>query len=192
VRARQTPIRLARADDAAWIAELHCDSWRRNYRGSYSDSYLDGDLLGDRLGVWKARLDGPVAGSFTLIAEQDDRRAGFSHVRLDDDPFWGALLDNLHVCHDLKRAGIGTLLMLETGAWVSKLRPGSGIYLWVQEQNESARSFYRACGGTVHGREPVSPPGGDMSNLNGSPMKLRIAWSSPSLVARRETPVGGP
>jgi ribosomal protein S18 acetylase RimI-like enzyme len=184
VPARQTPVRLARVDDARWVAELHAESWRRNYRGSYADSYLDGDLLGERLGVWRTRLSRPDVDSVTLIAEQGERRAGFLHVRLDADPVWGALIDNLHVCHDLQRTGIGTLLMVEAGALVARLRPGSGVYLWVQEQNKSARSFYQSCGGSVRGREPVSPPAGDARNLSGSPTKLRIAWSSPSLVTR--------
>jgi GNAT superfamily N-acetyltransferase len=179
---REVSIRLAVPDDVPWIAELHADSWRRNYRGSYSDSYLDCDLLDDRLGVWSERLHRLDGDALTLIAENEARRTGFAHLRLDDDAAWGTLIENLHVCHDLKRGGIGTALMSEIAAIVTKLRPSSGIHLWVQEQNTSARSFYQARGGTVHGREPVSPPFGDMANLNGSPMKLRMIWANPSLV----------
>ncbi|MEU4563183.1 hypothetical protein AB0F72_32800 [Actinoplanes sp. NPDC023936] len=49
-------FRFAEAADAAGIAALHADSWRRHYRGAYSDSFLDGDVIADRHAVWSARL----------------------------------------------------------------------------------------------------------------------------------------
>jgi hypothetical protein len=36
--------RSACASDAAAIAALHADSWRRHYRGTYSAGFLDGDV----------------------------------------------------------------------------------------------------------------------------------------------------
>ena len=44
--------RQAAASDAAAIASLDADSWRRHYRGASLDSYLDGDVLADRRTVW--------------------------------------------------------------------------------------------------------------------------------------------
>ena len=39
-------FRPADADDAAAVAGLHADSWRRHYRGAFSDAFLDGDVVG--------------------------------------------------------------------------------------------------------------------------------------------------
>ena len=36
------------------------------------------------------------------------------HTFLDEDPVWGAFLDNLHVMHGLKRQGIGHRLITRT------------------------------------------------------------------------------
>lgn len=51
-------FRLAAATDAAAIADLHAQSWRRHYRGAYSDAFLDGDVAADRLAAWTERLHG--------------------------------------------------------------------------------------------------------------------------------------
>ena len=105
--------RLASTDDVDGIASLHADSWRRNYRGAYSDSYLDGDVLTDRRTVWGERLSAADTNSITIVAEDGGAVAGFAHTRLDEHPELGALLDNLHVAHALKRSGVGSRLMTE-------------------------------------------------------------------------------
>lgn len=53
--------------------------------------------------------------AFTLVAEEDGELAGFVHVRLDTDPVFGALIDNLHVVDRLRGTGIGTRLLAEAG-----------------------------------------------------------------------------
>src|SRR5262249_25620440 len=135
-------IRLARPTDAADVARLHADSWRRHYRGAYSDYYLDGDVDADRLAVWTERINDDRGAHFTLLAEHAERAVGFIHVVLDADGTWGALVDNLHVTHSVQRSGIGTLLLDRAARTVVARRPGSGIYLWVLEQNEPAQAFY--------------------------------------------------
>ncbi|BAL88772.1 hypothetical protein AMIS_35520 [Actinoplanes missouriensis 431] len=131
-------FRFAASTDAGRIAALHADSWRRHYRGAYSDSFLDGDVVTDRHAVWSARLAAP-AGSATILAEQDDRLAGFVHVVFDADPRWGSLVDNLHVVHDQQRTGLGTLLLSHAALAVSEHAAGTALYLWVLRQNVAAR-----------------------------------------------------
>jgi ribosomal protein S18 acetylase RimI-like enzyme len=177
--------RLADASDAAKVAELHAESWRRHYRGAYSDSYLDGDVTADRLAHWTERLCRPDSSRVTLIAEDAGRLVGFGHVILDKDPVWGALLDNLHVAHGLKRRGIGTRLLDEAARAVIGAGPSSGLYLWVLEQNDAAQAFYQARGGRRSGRELVPAPGGDPTRLNGAPWGFRYAWSDPSVLLVR-------
>ncbi len=56
--------REATAGDAAAIAGLHADRWRRHYRGAYLDSFLDGEVVTDRMAEWAGRLTraGPFPG----------------------------------------------------------------------------------------------------------------------------------
>jgi len=113
-------------------------------------------------------------------------RGAFSDDFLDGDPAWGALLDNLHVVYGLKRSGVGTRLMSLTAQAVLADRPGSGLYLWVLEQNTSARAFYEARGGTCVESRDVQPPSGDPTRLNGRPNGLRYAWPDPARLLSAE------
>jgi len=126
-------VRRAVLSDAAAIGVLHADSWRRHYRSAYSDAYLDGELDTDRMLVWTKRLTLGGDDSVTLIANHENKTAGFIHVDLDGDPTWGALVDNLHVGHELQGAGIGTQLLKVAARTVIARRLGSGLYPWVQE-----------------------------------------------------------
>lgn len=189
-------FRAAGAADAAAIAALHADSWQRHYRGAFSDAFLDNDVTGYLLGTWTRRWAVPDPRARTILAELagggggDVRLVGLAHTVLDDDPAWGALLDNLHVAHGLKRRGVGTRLMSLTARAVLAERPGSGMYLWVLEQNDDARAFYEACGGTRVETSDVRPPGGDPTRLHGTPRCLRYAWPDPAkLLGSRDDPV---
>ncbi len=171
-------FRRASSSDASAIAALHADSWRRHYRGAYSDAFLDGDVLVDRVAVWGQRLRGAGSGCHTVVGEADGEVIGFAHTALDDHPRWGALLDNLHVAFEYQRQGVGScLLALTARAVVSR---GTGLHLWVLEQNNAAQAFYESLGAKRIERALVSPPGGVASRLNGSPAKLRYAWRDPA------------
>jgi len=172
--------REATAADAETIARLHADSWRRNYRGAFSDAFLDGDVLEDRLTVWADRLASADSGRRTIVADHDGTVVGFAHSVFDDHPTWGALLDNLHVAHAVKRAGIGRRLLGHTAAAVLDRTPSTGLYLWVLEQNTPAQAFYDALGGTSVERGLSHPPGG------GSAARLRYVWPDPSVVLTRQ------
>jgi hypothetical protein len=63
----------------------------------------------------------------TILAECDGQLAGLAHTLLDEDPTWGAFLDNLHVAYGLKRRGIGTLLLTLTRQAVRDWSPSSGL-----------------------------------------------------------------
>ena len=169
-------FRPARPDDARAVAELHADSWRRHYRGAYSDAFLDHDAAGYLLPLWTERLGTPLPRARTILAEWHGRVAGLAHTLLDEDPAWGALLDNLHVAHGLKRRGIGARLLTLTRQAVRDWSASSGLYLWVLEQNSDARAFYAAQGGVCVERDAAPPPGGDPARLTGQPMGLRYAW----------------
>ena len=169
--------RSAEVRDVKAVAGLHAESWRRNYRGAYLDSYLDGDVVTERLVVWRERIICPEATFRTIVAEYEGMFAGFAHVNLDDDPTWGALVDNLHVTHELKGQGIGTRLMAASARAVLDATPGAGLYLWVLDVNAAAQRYYAARGGLEAGREMRGPfPGG------GTALGRRIVWPDPSLL----------
>jgi acetyltransferase (GNAT) family protein len=173
-------FRAAGAADAAAVARLHADSWRRHYRGAYSDSFLDGDAGGYLLAMWTERLSPPDPQARTIVAELGGEVVGLAHTRFGSDAVFGALLDNLHVTYGLKRLGIGTRLLALTGQAVLDHSPASGLYLWVLEQNAAGRAFYTARGGTCVETRAVPPPDGDPTRLNGSPRCQRFAWPDPS------------
>jgi GNAT superfamily N-acetyltransferase len=173
-------FRFADRSDAEDIAALHAESWRRHYRGAYSDAFLDGDVVADRLAVWSERLRENDPQRQTIVVESGGGLIGFAHTAFDDDPTWGALLDNLHVAHGHKRRGVGSQLL----AWAARgvIERETGLYLWVLDQNVDAQAFYEARGARRVGRALASPPGGVASRLSGSPIKLRYAWTDPTLV----------
>jgi ribosomal protein S18 acetylase RimI-like enzyme len=191
----QLRFRAAERGDAAAIAALHAASWRRHYRGAFSDAFLDGEVAGFLLDTWTTRLAAPDPLARTILAELrrsgdgDGDRAlvGMAHTVLDDDSTWGALLDNLHVAHGLKRHGLGTRLLSLTARAVIAARPGSGLYLWVFEQNDNARAFYEARGGTFVESRDVRPPADDPARLNGRPKGLRYAWPDPARLLKTDS-----
>jgi ribosomal protein S18 acetylase RimI-like enzyme len=138
-------------------------------------------VLADRLAVWTERLREPDPRRFTILAE-DGGLIGFANTYFDDDPTWGALLDNLHVADTHKRRGVGSHLLAMTAKAVGERPEGTGLYLWVLEQNVEAQAFYDASGGTCVEREPATPPGGIASRLAGSPLKLRYSWRDPTVL----------
>jgi GNAT superfamily N-acetyltransferase len=174
-RLRAVQFRLAGAADAEAVANLHAASWRRHYRGAYSDAFLDGDVVADRMAVWTDQLREPDPHRRTILAE-DGALVGFANTFFDDDPTWGALVDNLHVGDGHRRRGIGSCLLAMTAGAVLDRPQKSGLYLWVLEQNVGAQAFYEVRRASCVERALVSPPGGVASRITGSPAKLRYAW----------------
>ncbi len=168
--------RAATADDVTAISALHAESWRLHYRGGFPDEFLDGDVGAERLAVWTARLADPSPRDRTVVAMEGPELAGFVHTILDDDPEWGALLDNLHVRSTRKRRGTGACLLRRAAADVVASGSGSGLYLWVLEANEPAKAFYVAQGGELGDRERFVTPG------DGSAVGIRVVWPDPAVL----------
>ena len=134
--------------DAEAVAGLHTENWRAAYRGILPDDYLDGPIVSERLELWRSRLNSPhVHRHFVLLAESGADLVGFVCVLLDEEPRWGACLDNLHVLPGWRGKGIGRALFGWAARWVTSIEPGWGMHLWVLEANLDARRFYEALGG---------------------------------------------
>jgi ribosomal protein S18 acetylase RimI-like enzyme len=185
-------LRRATVADIEGIAALHADSWRRNYRGAFADSYLDGDLLADRRSVWSERITHPGPLDHTLVAVADVAEAvdddtvdaagaagadvvvGFAHTIFEAHPKWGAILDNLHVRHDIKGQGLGRRLVVATAEAVVAHDPASPMYVEVLDQNTAAHAFYERLGGVHVHTGTFEPPGG------GQVTERAYLWPTPS------------
>jgi GNAT superfamily N-acetyltransferase len=143
-------FRHATGNDTKAIASLHTESWRDAYRGILPDSYLDGQIGDERANLWKSRFTSLGSDRFlVVVTESPGELVGFACVLLDDDPQWGACLDNLHVLPGWRSRGVGRLLFGKAVQWVMSTEPGWPIHLWVFEANAGARGFYDALGGEV-------------------------------------------
>jgi GNAT superfamily N-acetyltransferase len=170
-------LRPATAGDAAVIAQIHIDSWRTAYREILDPAYLAGPIEQERRDVWAARFAPPNAEMAVALAEDEAGPVGFICTFGNEDPVWGAMVDNLHVLPRAKGRGVGRALLASSGQWVVNRYPGAGLHLWVFEANEAARRFYDRMGGEVVERilEP-NPAGG------GESLSLRYAWRDPALL----------
>lgn len=142
-----TNYRVATSKDATSIAHLHAISWQKNYRGSFGDHYLDHEVQADRLQVWTKRLTQLNANQHIIVVEENKQAIGFVCVYLNEDPNWGALLDNLHVLGEYSGRGIGKDLMKKAAEWVQEQDATSLMYLWVLAANKGALRFYKRLGG---------------------------------------------
>ena len=102
---------------------------------------------------------------------------GFVCVLLDEEPEYGALLDNLHVAPDQHGSGIGRRLMACAAHWVSAMQPDWPLHLWVYEQNSKTVAFYRKTGGTAVDQRVIVTPAGNRATV------LRFEWRDPAHLA---------
>ncbi len=159
------------------IARLHALSWQTHYRGIFYDDYLDHQVIEDRMEVWKRRFENPSRDQYVVLALDDLLLCGFGCVFLNHSSQYGALLDNLHVHPEWQGKGIGKALMKNCCEWVARQDPQSKLYLWVLEENHTARVFYKALGGSEVEKIEEHNPGGGTSEI------LRIIWEKAALLA---------
>jgi GNAT superfamily N-acetyltransferase len=164
-------FRTAELADAPTIAAIHARSWQIHYRGIYSDRYLDHEVVAERSAVWHSRLESPVPNQHIILACEGDQVVGFACIFADDDPIWGALLDNLHVIFESKGKGVGAQLIKTAAKWVYERNPASNFHLWVLEDNVEAQKFYDRMGGVVQELTPHELPGGAEANV------YRYVWT---------------
>ena len=138
--------RFNESDNLDEVSRIYALSWKKAYRGIIPDDYLD-SISETR---WSALLkmkskqvlvaveDGNIVGASTYDAARDEKMSG-----------WGEII-SLYMLPSHYRKGIGTLLF---SAVVNELvREGyDRVYLWVLEENKSARDFYEKNGLTFSG-----------------------------------------
>lgn len=162
--------REAYPNEAKTVAQLHTVSWQKHYRGILRNTYLDQYVGTDRTQVWQERFSKPKHTQHIILAADDEQVCGFACTYAEDDVYYGALLDNLHVLPHWQGQGIGRQLMQLSAQWVDQYTDDSSLYLWVFEENTEARAFYERVGGTVAEKTTVENPGGGTASV------LRIVW----------------
>ena len=186
-------VRAATHDDCDAIAALHAASWQATYRKILSDDYLDHHVTEDRKDLWEARfakfdqrkhhvavaIDERQGGEYAAHRTSAASMAGFVCVLLDEEPEFGALLDNLHVAQDRHRQGIGRRLMASAAHWVAAMQPEWAMHLWVYEANAKTVAFYRSIQGEQVDSRVIVTPAGNRATV------LRFEWRQPASLARR-------
>jgi GNAT superfamily N-acetyltransferase len=165
-------LRQATKDDVAQIASLHALSWRDAYRAILAPAFLAGPVERDRLEAWNARLSNPRDDQQVEVAVEQDVLVGFVCVFGDEDPKWGACVDNLHVAPAARSQGIGATLLRSAASWVADRYPGSALHLWVFEMNVLACQFYARLGGSVVEKSITKIPSAGGASI------LRFHWAS--------------
>ena len=156
-------VRRGEQRDAAGIAGVHVRSWQVAYRGLLPDERLDRLSVEEREQQWGDVLGEGDGASFTLVADLDDRVAGFCSVatpsRDADARERTAEVAAIYVEPQLWRRGIGAALLT---AAVEELRRGGWheATLWVFAENANARSFYARFGFAPDGSEERHAPSG--------------------------------
>lgn len=170
-------FREAHTTDATLIATLHAESWRDAYRNILPATYLQGPIIEDRISVWQQRLAcSHPERQLVLLALQNDLLLGFACVLLDEEPQWGACLDNLHVLPHYKGQGVGRQLFAKAAQWVSTVEPEWPMHLWVFESNHGARRFYDSLAGTVIERQIKCIAGAEVPSLCYLWNDLDVLW----------------
>lgn len=157
--------RVATQADYQAIAALHAKSWQLHYRGIFSDHYLDKEIIEERLNIWRERFNNPSDNQYIILAEERGEVCGFAGAYLNHHAEWGALLDNLHVLPKWQGTGMGKKLMQESAKWIHQQDPEAYMYLWVLEQNTSAKGFYTYLGAEIVEKSTSTNPDGTKSPI---------------------------
>ena len=142
-------VRAAEPADAAAIARVHQESWRTTYSGILPAAVIAAEAGRKSEEIWRRRLQSPVPGYATWIAESAGHVVGFASCgaarhRLES---LEAEVYALYVLQEHQRRGIGAALLGECARHF--VRQGLfGFYLWALKANR-ARLFYEALGGAA-------------------------------------------
>lgn len=130
-------IRLARADDAARLAEVHITSWQHAYRNIFPERFLESLDVARRIDFFSERIG---AGDTIFVAEVGDELVAFCWPAASSEEGWGEIL-SIYAHPDHWGGGHGRAL-LEAGESHLRERGFERALLWVLDANTRARDFY--------------------------------------------------
>ncbi|WP_161874954.1 N-acetyltransferase family protein [Ihubacter sp. rT4E-8] len=135
-------VRYIKADDdRALISRVYEESWKHAYRGIIPQDYLDSIPTGK----WAQNLD--RAGWETMVLTEHGEIAGtssFCKSRFKQFAEQGEII-SIYLLPDYIGKGYGKIL-LESVVMELKAQEYEEAFLWVLEENVSARRFYEKFG----------------------------------------------
>nr|WP_255456253.1 GNAT family N-acetyltransferase [Sedimentitalea sp. CY04] len=170
VHLQKLTLRCADPDDCDQIADFHVRLWRQTYEGMAPEAAIQALGFDRRQPQWRTKLSGERSHALTILAEDDQGRIqGLCDLaKSENAEFPDAMeLTNLYIDPAVRARGLGRHLLQLAQQW-AQASGASELILAVVVQNESALSFYRACGG-----EPVA------KSLDKGPL-----WRSENVIMR--------
>lgn len=142
-------------DDRLAVSRIYEESWKYAYKGIIPQSFLDGISEGNRI----ENLD--REGVCHLVAVVDGKLVGTSSYcksRFSKYADYGEII-SIYFLPEYMGMGYGKTLL---SAAVEKLSEMGfrDVFLWVLEENHSARAFYERCGFSASGERMTSEIGG--------------------------------
>ncbi len=140
--------KLLPSDDRMTIGEIYAKSWKHAYKDLLPEEYLD-SLTADE---WANRLG--RAGRCVLVAELDGKLIGTASYGESRTPKYAGQGEvySIYFLPEYMGKGYGKQLMSAVLAYIKELGNNS-TFLWVLEDNISARRFYEkigfACSGEI-------------------------------------------
>jgi L-amino acid N-acyltransferase YncA len=151
-------IRPATAADADAIARVHVSSWKSAYANVLPAEYLDSVDPVARAKEWSEIL--ASGNRITLVAEANNRVLGFaSYGPSRDEDAEDGDLELYAIYLDLEAWGRGVAREL-IRTILAEVPAGVPMSLWVLDQNERARHFYRRHGFQADGVDRIDEIGG--------------------------------
>lgn len=144
-------LRVATPEDAARIAAIEVDNYRRVYRGHVPDVWLEQQTIEKYVPWWRERLLAPAADAEVLLAlDGASGVLGFGRSGGDrHGPADGAgEFQKIYVAHSAHRLGVGRALMAAMAGRLQRLGYRQAR-VWVLTSNQPARRFYEQLGGTL-------------------------------------------
>ncbi len=155
-------IRAAVPTDAATLARLQVDSYRRAYRGLLPDAFLQRFTVEEQQADWRVMLPSEAGEAVLLATTETDEALGYAMARVPRAmaPGGEGELVSLHVRSDSQGGGVGKALFEAASAWLA----GEGcrsMIVWVLDGNPAA-AFYEHLSGTAAGRHVIGLGEGDV------------------------------
>lgn len=150
-------IREARLADAADLAKVQVDTWRKTYEGIVPSDYLANMMYTEAERHWLERLGQSHHPEWFILVAEDflGRVTGFAAAgpeRARDHDFSGEVYA-IYVLPEHQKKGIGKKLFLESTTRLID-RGHLSLLVWVLEENPS-RGFYESLGGELVRRREI-------------------------------------
>jgi RimJ/RimL family protein N-acetyltransferase len=151
--------RFSATDDINDVSRVYAQSWKSAYRGIVPQDYLASIskdrwskfLVNEISNMWIVSDEKQIIGSSTYAPARDEKYNG-----------WGEII-SIYLIPSYFHQGIGTKLLHASMNELFSMGY-SNLYLWVLEDNHSARQFYEKNGFRFNGDAMQSIIGGEPLN----------------------------